>query len=468
MPSLASADYAFVDKWGSGGSADGQFRAPYGLATDSACNVYVTDFGNGLGQNDRVEKFSSNGEFLAKWGNLGSGDTQFHDPWGIAVDSGDRVYVADTANRYIKKFSPAGVFDLKFGGGGPGDGEFSMAIGVAVDSAGSVYVTDHDTSPAVDRIQKFVPALGGYAYNDQWGENGSASGKFNEPSDVAVDSAGNVYVSDRKNHRVQKFDSEGFFLTEWGGNGSTDGKFAFPEGIATDAENNVYVADRGNNRIEKFSSAGAFIAKWGSTGSGDGQFAQPNDVTVDSAGNVYVADTGNDRIQKFAEAGSTGGCGGATDGAAGGGAPSPVSNEFTIESTSSSTKDGKIKFKLKLPAPGIAVAVAHVTPPPRPPSLDPSQRKLETGRNRLFARGKAKKKRKTITAARARATAAAPGIVTLVLAPNRKTREVLAWKGALKTKVAITYTPTGGSPNTVVKIAKFKRVARRATHRASH
>lgn len=217
LPSPAAADYAFVDKWGSGGSADGQFRAPIGLAVDSTGNVYVTDFGNGLGQNDRVEKFSSSGEFLAKWGSLGSEDTKFQDPWGIAIDSEDKVYVADTANRYIKKFSSAGVFDLKFGGGGPGDGEFSMAIGVAVDSAGSVYVTDHDTSPAVDRIQKFVSSLGGYSYADQWGVNGSTSGKFNEPSDVAVDSAGNVYVSDRKNHRVQKFDSGGGFLAEWGG-----------------------------------------------------------------------------------------------------------------------------------------------------------------------------------------------------------------------------------------------------------
>lgn len=146
---------------------------------------------------------------------------------------------------------------------------------------------------------------------------------------------------------------------------------------------------------------------------------------------------------------------------AGGGAAPPVSNEFTIESTSSSTKDGKIKFKLKLPAPGVVDAIAHVTPPPRPPSLNPAQRQLETGRNRLFARGKAKKKKKTITAAKAHATAAAAAVVTLVLSPNKKTREVLAWKGALKTKVTITYTPTGGSPNTVDKFAKFKRVEKK-------
>ena len=206
-------------------------------------------------------------------------------------------------------------------------------------------------------------------------------GQFKEPSDVATDSSGNVYVSDRNNHRVQKFDSEGFFLAQWGGMGSGDGQFVFPEGIATDSAGNVYVADRGNNRVQKFSSNGTFITKFGSPGSGDGQFLQLNDVTVDAAGNVYVADTGNDRIQKFAQ---TGGAAGGGGGGGGGGGDSgssgvviDVSNEFKIENTTVLSKNGKLKFELKLPAPGNVEAIATVIPPPRPPSLDPDHRKHE-------------------------------------------------------------------------------------------
>ena len=448
-PGAALAEYSFVAKWGSGGSADGQFRAPYGVVADGFGNVYVTDFGNGLGNNDRVEKFDSNGGFLTKWGSLGSGDTQFENPWGIATDSDGNVYVADVNNHYIKKFDPSGVFAVKFGGGGSVDGQFGLAVGVAVDSAGNVYVADHDGgSPLVDRIQKFkpIPTPDGYAYDDQWGVTGSEPGQFNEPSDVAVDTVGNVYVSDRKNHRVQKFDSDGFFIVQWGGMGSGDGQLAFPEGIATDAAGNVYVADRGNNRIQKFSPSGVFIAKFGSTGAGDGQFLQPHDVTVDPAGNVYVADTGNDRIQKFSGTGAPlpGGGGG------GSGTVIDVSNEFKIENTKVLSKNGALKFKLNLPAPGIVEAIATVKAPPRPPSLDPSHRKHEGHLARL-AKAKA-----PVKMAKGSASATAAGPLTLTVTPTKKGKKFLGWKSPLKATVKITYKPTGGSPSSISRPVKFK------------
>jgi sugar lactone lactonase YvrE len=448
-PATASAEYAFIAKWGSAGSGDGQFHAPYGIAADSSGNVYVTDHGNGLGNNDRVEKFDSNGALLTKWGGLGAGDTEFHDPWGIATDSAGNVLVADVSNHYVKKFSPAGVFALKFGGGGSGDGQFGLPFGVAVDPAGNVYVTDHDGSPPmIDRVQKFKPSLGSYVYDDQWGVTGSGAGQFKEPSDVATDSSGNVYVSDRNNHRVQKFDSEGFFLAQWGGMGSGDGQFVFPEGIATDSAGNVYVADRGNNRVQKFNSEGAFITKFGSPGSGDGQFLQLNDVTVDAAGNVYVADTGNDRIQKFAEAGGpTGGGGGGGSASGGSGVVIDVSNEFQIENTTVLSKNGKLKFELKLPAPGNVEAIATVIPPPRPPSLDPDHRKHE---------GHKSSSPKQVTMATGSAIASAAGSLTLTLSPNRKGKKFRGWKSPLSATVKITYTPTSGAASSVTRAAKFK------------
>ena len=122
---------------------------------------------------------------------------------------------------------------------------------------------------------------------------------FSDPSGVAVDSSGNVYVADSGNKRIQKFNSAGGFITKWGSSGSGDGQFSYPCGVAVDSSGNVYVADTSNQRIQKFNSSGGFITKWGSYGSGDGQFSNPYGVAVDSSGNVYVADSGNRRIQKF-------------------------------------------------------------------------------------------------------------------------------------------------------------------------
>jgi NHL repeat len=91
------------------------------------------------------------------------------------------------------------------------------------------------------------------------------------------------------------------FVRAWGSHGTKDGRFQGPEGVAIDSSGNVYVTDFANGRVQKFDSNGNFIAKWGSQGTGDGQFDNPGSIAVDSnTGNVYVADTGNNRIQAFA------------------------------------------------------------------------------------------------------------------------------------------------------------------------
>jgi DNA-binding beta-propeller fold protein YncE len=87
-----------------------------------------------------------------------------------------------------------------------------------------------------------------YSFVKEWGSKGSEIGEFNYPHSIATDSAGNVYVTDKNNNRVQKFSQDGTFITMWGSKGSADGKFLYPEGIDLDSFGFVYVADTHNIR----------------------------------------------------------------------------------------------------------------------------------------------------------------------------------------------------------------------------
>ena len=138
-----------------------------------------------------------------------------------------------------------------------------------------------------------------YVLTGQWGNEGTiGEGVFSYPKGIAVDAAGDVYVTDNWNNDVQKFAADGAFLLRWGGLGSGDAQFDSPEKIAVDEDGYVYVVDGGNNRVQKFSPGGSFILKWGSEGTGDGQFRFPVGVAA-SGGAVYVTDGGNNRVQKF-------------------------------------------------------------------------------------------------------------------------------------------------------------------------
>ncbi len=128
-----------------------------------------------------------------------------------------------------------------------------------------------------------------------WGSKGKGQGQFNLPHDIAIDSKGNIYVVDTGNHRIQKFDSQGRYLTSWGTEGTNDGQFKSPVGIAIDKDDYVYIADTWNHRIQKFDSKGNFITKWGSPM----MFWAPKDLVVDDDGFIYVVDTGFHRIHKF-------------------------------------------------------------------------------------------------------------------------------------------------------------------------
>ena len=261
-----------------------------GIAVDGAGNVYVTDWNNA-----QVQKFTSDGRFLLKWGSRGLSVGQFGwlGPDDIAVDGSNNVYVLGGDRKRVQKFSSDGRFLLTWGSKSNGDGQFGYPGGIAVDGAGNVYVTDQTNH----RVQKFT-SEGRFLL--KWGSEGNGDGQFSSPGGIAVDGVGNVYVADRGNNRVQKFSSEGRFLLKWGSEGSGDGQFRSVGGIAVDRAGNVYVVDDEIGRVQKFTPEGRFLLKWGSHGEGDGQFNDPWGIAVDGTDDVYVSDTSNGRIQKFA------------------------------------------------------------------------------------------------------------------------------------------------------------------------
>lgn len=128
---------------------------------------------------------------------------------------------------------------------------------------------------------------------------GAAPGNLAGPAGVATDAAGNVYVADTGNGRIEQFSSGGSFRAAWGSPGSGPGQLSQPAGVAVDAQGDVYVADSGNHRIVEFAPNGLLLRDWGSLGLAPGQFNYPTALAIEPGGDLYVADTGNDRVQRF-------------------------------------------------------------------------------------------------------------------------------------------------------------------------
>jgi DNA-binding beta-propeller fold protein YncE len=165
------------------------------------------------------------------------------------------------------------------GGHGNGKGQFDNPHGLALDTAGNIFVADTNNG----RIQKFSP-------------NGTVvtSIATTDPNGIAVDRAGNIYVAEiGSKHRVRKLGPDGTFMAEW-----APGLYG-PRKITIGPHNSIYVVDSGRNRIVEFSSDGQVLTTWGSDGSGDGQFKGLSSVAVDSTNKMYVADPVNSRIQVF-------------------------------------------------------------------------------------------------------------------------------------------------------------------------
>eukprot|EP01114_Cavostelium_apophysatum_P014823 TRINITY_DN3935_c0_g1_i1.p1 TRINITY_DN3935_c0_g1~~TRINITY_DN3935_c0_g1_i1.p1 ORF type:complete len:865 (+),score=193.23 TRINITY_DN3935_c0_g1_i1:94-2688(+) len=133
----------------------------------------------------------------------------------------------------------------------------------------------------------------------QFGSHGSDDGNFRNPTDMAVNARGDIFVADTDNHRIQIFNSCGTFLNSFGSKGNGDGQLSAPSGITVNHNDEIVVADNNNHRVQIFAPDGRFVRKFGSKGSGEGQFNYPVAVAINSRGYIIVSDRDNDRVQIF-------------------------------------------------------------------------------------------------------------------------------------------------------------------------
>ena len=298
-------DGSFLQRIGEPGTGDGQLGIfPRGLDFDPVSgHLFLAD-----GSNHRIQRFDTDGNFILKWGRnggdgtSGTGNGELNQPMGVALDVAGKVYISDSSNHRIQKFDGNGDFLLKWGAGGgdgtsgAGPGEFNRPWGIATGFDGAtevVYVLDRSNH----RVEKF-DTNGTFLL--EWGSRGAAPGQFESARGIAVDATGFVYVADRSNQRVQKFDSSGGFIRAWGSLGVGQGEFEGPNELAFDSVGRLYVTDLGNDRFQVFDSDGNFIAVRGVSGEGPGEFIQTTGITLDADDNVYVLQGWNPDIQKFA------------------------------------------------------------------------------------------------------------------------------------------------------------------------
>jgi DNA-binding beta-propeller fold protein YncE len=259
------------------------FIKPYGIATDSHDRIYVTDSGQGLiFVLDRGQKRVS---FIGR-----GAQVHLHVPIGITVDRKDRVWVADAVGQHVYAFDTEGNVLMALGQ----QDEMVNPTAVAVDeSRHRLYVVDSKQHALLVYDSESGQLL------SRFGQRGNEDGQFNFPTNVALDRAGRIYVTDTMNFRVQVFDPDYKFVDAFGQQGNRFGQFLKPKGVALDNYGNVYVVDSDFDNFQIFDQKRRLLMFLGGMGQLPGTFWLPAGIHIDRHNQIYVADQNNRRIQVF-------------------------------------------------------------------------------------------------------------------------------------------------------------------------
>ena len=263
-----------------------QFIRVFGLAVDSKGNIYAADQAVDavfiIDPKGNVD-FIRNGK-EAKFGLLN----------GLAMDDNDRLFVTDSKLHKVLVFNPqhqqeatVGTDVLADPGGAVVDTE-NRLLYVADTGSDQVMVFDADNYKLLRKIGK-----------DGHKHTLTDPGTFSMPTNVALDSDGDLYVTDTLNNRVEIFDADGEFVSEFGKAGDGPGFFLRPKGIAVDCDGHIWVVDAAQNRVQVFDREGRLLCYFGELGPYPGQFNGPYGITIDKNNRVLVSEQFPGRVQAF-------------------------------------------------------------------------------------------------------------------------------------------------------------------------
>ncbi len=326
---------------GDGGAAKlAELSNPLGVAADAAGDVFIADSLNNVVR----EVFSSTGLIGTVAGNGAesySGDgkaatsAELYDPMGVATDGAGNFFIADSNNNVIREvnFSTGvistvagnGTWGYSGNGGAATSAQLNDPTGVALDAAGDLFIADSGNN-VVRMVDLSTGVITTVAGNGTWGysgNGGAATGaQLNDPTGVAVDAAGNLFIADACNNVIRKVTSFTGVISTVAGNyglgsgytgdgyAATSAQLSFPSTVAVDSVGDIFVADSGNNVVREVDhSTGLINTVAGTDTAGDSgdneaataaQFNCPCGIGVDAAGNLYIADTCNNTVREVA------------------------------------------------------------------------------------------------------------------------------------------------------------------------
>jgi sugar lactone lactonase YvrE len=264
-----------------------QLVEPNGIAVDSNNLVYIAD--------SKVRAIFIVNVETGEYSMIKNGsDARFQWLIGLAIDDGDRLFASDIGKRHVV------VFDKNHKVEGAISEGLTAPGGLAIDNENRLlYVADaeqdlvlvYDADPPFKLIRK----LGKPGTE----HTSTEPGEFAKPSGVAVDQDGNVYVSDTWNNRIEAFDADGRFIRTFGEAGDGPGYFARPKGISIDGDGHIWVADALQNRVQVFTPEGRLLSYMGEPGLLPGQFQSLANVMVDKNNRILTTELYPGRLQVF-------------------------------------------------------------------------------------------------------------------------------------------------------------------------
>lgn len=271
----ACSGYVLDKAIGGTGTGDGKFRTPVGVAVDRANNLYVADYDNG-----RIQKLTNDGQHITTWGGAAHrlGLTR-----GVALDAAGNIFVASESLHKVVRIPVSGGANTEWTDGGP-RGIIELPRGIGVDPAGNVWLSDSR--------HRLLQYTNGGVFQQQIGGVHDPNNPLSFPTYIA--SNGTLFVANTGHHSIYR--SAGSPIGE---EGSGEGQFKDPRGVALDGAGNLYVVDSRNKRVQKFNSNGEFVLAITESQAADGFFGSIAGIAVDSLGNVFVTDETRNIIHKF-------------------------------------------------------------------------------------------------------------------------------------------------------------------------